>query len=186
MNKETLYYPKNNIRVTNLYRETHPGLDFGGVRIGDANVYGMGEGVVTNVGIGVKFGKFVIVYYPTLDVSGLFLHFKDVLVNEGDNVTCNTVIGYEGDTGNARGAHLHLGLYKGKYKTYWNNFIDPSKYLYVGEWQKIYKGEYDNLLDNYLIDEYVHTISELDVASSTLNAYKEKLIEIRDAINEIL
>ena len=72
-------------------------------------------GVVTRVGVNRLGGQFVGVlgpglewhYYAHLDRFGAF--------REGDIVNAGDVLGYVGNTGNARGTppHLHYGIYKG-------------------------------------------------------------------------
>ena len=73
------------------------------------------RGIVTRVGTNALGGRIVGVlgpglewhYYAHLDRYGSF--------REGDIVRAGDVLGYVGNTGNARGgpAHLHYGIYKG-------------------------------------------------------------------------
>lgn len=40
-------------------------------------------------------------------------HLSDIFIQDGDEVTAGSLIGYEGETGNASGDHVHLGLHEG-------------------------------------------------------------------------
>jgi len=43
----------------------------------------------------------------------LIAHLADIFIQDGDEVTAGTLLGYEGNTGNSTGDHVHLGLHEG-------------------------------------------------------------------------
>jgi murein DD-endopeptidase MepM/ murein hydrolase activator NlpD len=91
----------------------HEGIDIFAPK--DAPVVSTTRGLVTRVGTNRLGGRIVAVlgpgfewhYYAHLDRYGAF--------REGDIVNVGDVIGYVGNTGNARGtpSHLHYGIYRG-------------------------------------------------------------------------
>lgn len=186
-----LLYPKKVIRVTQRYSEQHPALDFGGVRIGDDNVWCCGDGKVTEVGFGAKFGNYVKVFHQHLGMTTLYLHLREVMVKEGQEVTSLTMIGLEGDTGNTNGAHLHLGVYKGVYTNYWRNHVNPLTVLRMADFHEFYEGDLPNRVQER---EIISIESNDDLAEKgTSEFYRQKLIELRqyfkdgmDAIDEVL
>lgn len=47
-------------------------------------------------------------------------HFKEIFIKVGDSVWANQKIGIQGETGNAKGIHVHIEL---------SEAVDPEKYL---------------------------------------------------------
>lgn len=94
-------------------------------------VYSATEGYVYRIGNNPRGGQVVTIvgdggrryYYAHLKRFGA--------IEEGQFVTTDTVIGYVGNTGNARTTppHLHLGVYDGPLETCEWNAIDPLPLL---------------------------------------------------------
>lgn len=102
-------------------------------------VYSATEGIVTRIGEGELGGLYVFVMGPggrRYYYAHLEAYAKDL--NEGDLVTPETLIGYVGNTGNARTTppHLHFGIYG----SWWNpdeQVIDPLPLLVDRDWKKL-------------------------------------------------
>lgn len=102
-------------------------------------VYSATEGIVTRIGEGELGGLYVFVLGPggrRYYYAHLEAYAKDL--NEGDLVTPETLIGYVGNTGNARTTppHLHFGIYG----SWWNpdeQVIDPLPLLVDRDWKKL-------------------------------------------------
>lgn len=110
---------KGQIKITTLYGEKgnwacgwHTGVDL--VALEDKNVYAIAPGKVEYVRDGGAYGKHVRVRHDNGIVS-LYAHLASIEVKKWDEVTCNTVLGIEGSTGNSSGNHLHLEVHKGAY-----------------------------------------------------------------------
>lgn len=102
----------------------HSGIDW-------ASGYGtpikaIGNGTIIAHGTNDGWGNWIAIQHPNNMVSlyGHMSRFENLPV--GTPVTQGQVIGYEGDTGNATGSHVHLSIYK-DYFTYVN---DKSGQLY--------------------------------------------------------
>ncbi len=104
----------------------HDGTDYG-VDEGE-NIYPIYDDVeitkiVNNVNANYKsttgtekdFGNYVIYYIPKWDISILYAHLKSILASLGK--INYKVIGQVGNTGLSTGAHLHLGVAKGRHTT---------------------------------------------------------------------
>ena len=110
---------KGQIKITTLYGEKgnwacgwHTGVDL--VALEDKRVYAIAPGKVEYVRDGGAYGKHVRVRHDNGIVS-LYAHLASIEVKKWDEVTCNTVLGIEGSTGNSSGNHLHLEVHKGAY-----------------------------------------------------------------------
>ena len=89
----------------------HEGIDIFAPR--DTPVLSTTRGIVTRVGTNRLGGQVVWVLGPGLE-RHYYAHLsRHADVREGDRVEAGDVIGYTGNTGNARGgpAHLHYGIY---------------------------------------------------------------------------
>ena len=66
-------------------------------------------------------------YYVTIDhgdgFQSKYLHMTHYIVGVGDYVTAGQVIGYVGDTGVSKGAHLHFTI------TYNGEYVNPADYI---------------------------------------------------------
>ena len=71
------------------------------------------EGVVVFAGVQSGYGNVVIVDHGG-GLTTLYGHQSRVAAGDGESVSRGEVIGYVGDTGNARGApHLHFEVHPG-------------------------------------------------------------------------
>lgn len=91
----------------------HEGLDF--IPQGDdKKVYAVESGIVTqdvdDPIQGKAYGIHVGIFAPVNRRLWTYAHLAENYVQKGDRVLRGQLIGLMGDTGNARGAHLHLGL----------------------------------------------------------------------------
>ena len=92
----------------------HIGNDL--VGLGDKHVYPIAEGVVRSINAhGSAYGKHVTVLHPDGKES-LYAHLASISVKCGQCVTADTVLGIEGESGNANGKHLHLEVHNGGYR----------------------------------------------------------------------
>ena len=71
---------------------------------------------------GYSWGYYVLIYHNGT-YSTRYAHMSSVAVSAGQYVTAGTVIGYEGETGNAFGAHLHFEVYQNGTR------VDPAQFL---------------------------------------------------------
>ena len=60
---------------------------------------------------GYSWGYYVLIYHNGT-YSTRYAHMSSVAVSTGQYVTAGTIIGYEGNTGNSFGAHLHFEVYQ--------------------------------------------------------------------------
>ena len=70
-------------------------------------IYAAADGMILKTGYDRWYGKYIKIqhYNGTITVYG---HLSTILVKEGDIVKKKSLIGRMGDTGNARGCHLHF------------------------------------------------------------------------------
>ena len=71
---------------------------------------------------GYSWGYYVLIYHNGT-YSTRYAHMSSVAVSTGQYVTAGTIIGYEGETGNAFGAHLHFEVYENGTR------VDPARFL---------------------------------------------------------
>lgn len=71
---------------------------------------------------GYSWGYYVLIYHNGT-YSTRYAHLSSVAVSTGQYVTAGTVIGYEGDTGNVTGPHLHFEVYENGTR------VDPARFL---------------------------------------------------------
>ncbi len=127
-------YPCKTKYITSYYgyRELYGKLNFhNGVDFGEAqnnNVYSISSGIVQHVGFLNGYGNSVTILHQN-GYKSLYAHLsEDFLVNIGDYVTSNQIIGKVGPkyltdgrlNGYTTGPHLHLTVFNEKGKT-----IDP-------------------------------------------------------------
>lgn len=71
---------------------------------------------------GYSWGYYVLIYHNGT-YSTRYAHMSSVAVSAGQYVTAGTIIGYEGNTGNSFGAHLHFEVYENGTR------VDPARFL---------------------------------------------------------
>lgn len=94
----------------------------------ESPIIAIAPGEVTTANYSAR-GGFQVSIKHTKDgsVTSSYCHFRRwPLVNEGDIVGAGTVIGYEGDTGNSTGSHLHMSVKTGDAQ---GRDSSPSTYL---------------------------------------------------------
>jgi murein DD-endopeptidase MepM/ murein hydrolase activator NlpD len=89
--------------------EFHSGLDFRGEK-GD-KIRSTANGKVIFSGRNSGYGIYVIVRHQN-NFETLYGHLSKALVNKGDKITANQVIGEMGSTGRSTGTHLHYEVRK--------------------------------------------------------------------------
>ncbi len=101
--------------ITGKKGSFHEGVDYGtnGLCI---PVYPVLDGNVLSCGTDITKAKFVYVYFPSIEMVGLYYHLSKIDVKKGQKVNTNTVLGLTGKTGNATGIHLHFDFFP--YKDY--------------------------------------------------------------------
>ena len=106
----------------------HSGLDLvSGAAGGDGVVYPVAPGKVIRRVVGnASYGSYVTVQHADGMLS-LYAHLDHISVTLGQQVGYDTVLGFEGATGNATGPHLHLELHEGAY--HYPATIDPAVWL---------------------------------------------------------
>lgn len=103
-----LRYPVDNIKITQSYKLYHPGIDFDGIT-GDY-VYPIMVGKVEVVDRSrYAYGNAVLVDHGN-DKTSLYAHLSKILIEEGEVVGTDSIIGLVGATGRASGDHLHLEI----------------------------------------------------------------------------
>lgn len=112
----------------------HKGIDL--VAQGDKTVVSVTDGVVKRVSTQSGYGNYV--WVANNDGTGaIYAHLAKTLCKVGQNVTCKTPIGIEGNTGNSTGLHLHFGISTSKdysethSKNYWFN---PAIYFGISNY----------------------------------------------------
>ena len=126
--KEGEHNLTSDYKTRNPERKNHNGMDFVS-RKNNINVteyiVAIDKGVVQATGYGLAAGYYVKIKHDNGYVS-LYYHLKkgSIAVKKGAKVTKGKVIGYMGNTGNSRGAHLHFGVLNEKGKA-----VDPKPYL---------------------------------------------------------
>lgn len=108
--RRNVRYPTKEVKITQGYRLFHPGIDFDGLT-GD-KVYPIKDGHVEAISLSkYAYGNAIIVNHGD-GLSSLYAHLSKINVNEGQEVTTNTIIAEMGATGRAFGDHLHLEVYQ--------------------------------------------------------------------------
>jgi murein DD-endopeptidase MepM/ murein hydrolase activator NlpD len=100
--------------------ELHQGIDFSAAY--GSPVYATAPGKVEKAGWDAGFGNRIVIDHG-YGYQTLYAHLFKLVVVEGSLIDRNQVIGYLGDTGQARLPHLHYGVYRNGYG------VDPKDYL---------------------------------------------------------
>ena len=105
-------------------RRDHHGVDIFAPR--ETPVLAASAGIVTSVGTNRLGGNVVWVWDPERRQSQYYAHLSRQAVTLGTRVEAGTVIGYVGNTGNARTTppHLHFGIY-----SFGEGAIDPLPFI---------------------------------------------------------
>lgn len=113
--------PLDGGRITQSYgmtayakRGAYGGAGHNGVDISagyGSPIKAIGEGTVVAEGNNKGWGNWAAIQHPN-NMTSVYAHMTSrTLKMAGSKVNAGTVIGYEGNTGNVTGAHLHLSLY---------------------------------------------------------------------------
>lgn len=118
----------------------HRGVDLAGIE-GKTPIIAAQDGVVITGAVGETgtckngdtkcgggFGNYVMIQHTDGNFT-IYAHMypNSVIVKSGENVKQGQVLGYVGDTGNSRGAHLHFEIRKGSSAS--QSAVDPLTYL---------------------------------------------------------
>jgi murein DD-endopeptidase MepM/ murein hydrolase activator NlpD len=105
-------------------RRRHEGIDIFAPR--GTPVIAAVDGWVTRQTSNRLGGKVVWLWAPARRVSLYYAHLDEHAVTPGERVTAGDIIGYVGNTGNARHtpAHLHFGVYAAL-----AGAVDPSPFV---------------------------------------------------------
>ncbi len=71
---------------------------------------------------GMSWGYYVLIYHNDTFTTR-YAHLSSLVVSEGQYVEQGTIIGYEGDTGNVTGPHLHYEVYM------YGTRVDPMQFF---------------------------------------------------------
>lgn len=107
--------------ATSIWSSGHSGLDLNG-ETGDP-IHAIASGVVTYTGYAGNCGNRTEVLLPD-GTSLVYCHQSEILVQTGDTVTRDQVIGLVGTTGRSTGSHLHVEVH-----TPAGELVDPYQAL---------------------------------------------------------
>lgn len=121
-------YPVNYINITQYYSSKHMAIDLGWSSKyygSNQNIYACFDGTITINSYASDAGYYVAIRHDNGDISR-YMHLREKSrVKVGQRVSKGEHIGYMGDTGNARGNHLHFDLTRN------GSRVNPIDYLYV-------------------------------------------------------
>ncbi len=101
--------PLDNLNVTQGYSSFHRGVDLDG-NLGDP-VYPIMSGIVETVSHSrFSYGNHIVINHDS-GFKSLYAHLGKIVVQIGQEVDKNTVLGTVGSTGWSTGSHLHLEVY---------------------------------------------------------------------------
>ena len=89
----------------------HDGTDIAGCGYG-SNIFAAMEGTVVKVSYKYDNGKYIVIQHPN-GFYTMYAHLSGYNVQEGQRVSKGQVIGYMGQTGFAKGVHLHYSIWYG-------------------------------------------------------------------------
>ncbi len=144
-------------QITQRYKQgIHSGIDVVKYKNKLCNVLAHSEGIVVWIQTGQKnnknatgnasYGNCVKIKHKN-GMYTLYAHLKTVKVSLNENVKKGQILGYMGNTGNAKGSHLHFEVRNEN-----NLRIDPTPYL-EGDFsstKKITYQVYDNVKNKWL------------------------------------
>ncbi|WP_217925015.1 M23 family metallopeptidase [Miltoncostaea oceani] len=100
----------------------HQGVDIGGGATSGAPVRAAAEGVVLSAGTNGGYGLIVVLRHAD-GLRTTYAHLSAISVTPGRPVARGSVLGLMGETGNARGVHLHFEVWLG------GRSVDPLPYF---------------------------------------------------------
>lgn len=101
-------------------KEFHNGLDLI-TKTKDLDYYAIDDGYVQMVVKSNKgYGNYIWVRFPRYNLSLLFAHCSKIYLKKGDKVKKGTKVAHMGQSGDATGPHLHLGMTRIGSNTYLN------------------------------------------------------------------
>lgn len=104
----TLAWPVTAPKLTQGYRQGHPGIDVQGA----PPIFPIDSGTVSDI-LSDKWGYGNHIYVQHNNGrSSLYAHLSKINVTKGQQVTRDTILGTMGRTGWATGIHLHLEIYQ--------------------------------------------------------------------------
>lgn len=116
--------------------EIHRGLDIRTQGGNNEPIYSMLSGVVNDKGYTTTAGNYIIIAdnnpsSPTYGYATRFLHMQyPTDLNINDPVIVGQLVGYEGDTGEATGVHLHIEMQDiSRFNWSWHFSYTKSDYL---------------------------------------------------------
>ena len=92
--------------VNERHPQGHEGVDLAAER--NTPIYPVGPGKVTETMVYSKGGNTVKVSHEDGAVISYYAHMESINVRVGDEVTSNTIIGFVGDSGNAKTTQPHV------------------------------------------------------------------------------
>ncbi|MEH7384635.1 peptidoglycan DD-metalloendopeptidase family protein [Bacillus sp. JJ1521] len=110
----------------------HYGIDIGkGGRTGNVPIYASASGTVTRSNFSSSYGNVIIIthYINGRQMTTLYAHLQERFVGQYDRVEQGALIGYMGNTGDSKGAHLHFEIYDGPYQASHSNAVNPLNYV---------------------------------------------------------
>ncbi len=137
----------------------HNGIDIDLIT-GDS-IFSMFSGVVRFARYSTGYGKTIVIrHYNGLET--VYAHLSKYTVKPNDTVKYGQHIGYGGMSGNARGSHLHLGIY-------YNGIAIHPEYLF--EFSKTNKIRAQEI---WVTDKWTHSYLHNHKKQSTLNLFTTK------------
>lgn len=128
--KSGVHHVTSDYKTRNKKRPNHNGIDFTSLnekhtKMTLDDIVAIEDGVVVNVSYDSKSGYYVFIKHLS-NMKSFYCHLqkKSIPVKKGQQVKAGDVIGYMGDSGSAKGGHLHLGI-----RTVKNVHQDPLPYL---------------------------------------------------------
>lgn len=97
-------------RITQMYSDRHNGIDIYGLENDDIYAVMSGRVLLARQDKVRGYGNQIIIE-DELGNCWLYAHLSEILVKEGGFVQAGSKIGVQGNTGNSRGKHLHLGYF---------------------------------------------------------------------------
>ena len=100
------------------------------------------DGIVLASGLNNGWGNWIAIRHPSLgNLVSLYAHMRaPAALANGTSIPADSIIGYEGSTGNSTGSHLHLSIYRDfftyinekngqLYFNYFDGTLNPLDYL---------------------------------------------------------